>query len=292
MRERAFIHVAGPDGAGKTAFIEALLAADFGIVGCVRCRQDASLREERISGSMRDPELRRYAEAGASRAALYRFPEEDAEGFWDTDFMEDYLPVVLLEGENPLGYADLQVFVGPPLGQGESILRRVEVDQAAIRAAELERLQEATETQEGFKRLFLGLLGDASLVEMMLTGSKQVEEYRRDFQQNLDRLRQQPPPPPTEHWALQPGYEDMAGAGLILINGRSEEAKARGEALVAELPRLRKDEDVFNDVIRLKGDRRPVTAVVADLSDPKDAGLKKAIARVRRTVRRMVSDGG
>ena len=92
MRERAFIHVAGPVGAGKTAFIEALLVADLGIVGCMRCRKDPSLSKERETVSRRDPELRRYAEAGASRAALFRFPQEDAEGFWDSDFGQDYLP--------------------------------------------------------------------------------------------------------------------------------------------------------------------------------------------------------
>lgn len=292
MRERAFIHVAGPEGAGKTAFIEAVLAGDFGIVGCLRCRKDASLRKEKVSASMRDPELRRYAEAGASRAALFEFPEADPEGYWDSDFGQDYLPTVILEGDNPLGLADLTVFVAPPLAAGETLLRRVQVDRAKAHAAELERFEKATETQEGFLRLFQGLLGDEALAEAMLMKSGKADEYRKEFRSKLGQLRQQPPPPPTVHWALPPGYEEMAGAGLIVVNVPSGEARARGEALVAELPRLREDKEVYDDVVRLKGDRRPVTAVVADLSDPKDAGLKKAIARVRRTVRRMVSDEG
>jgi hypothetical protein len=38
--------------------------------------------------------------------------------------------------------------------------------------------------------------------------------------------------------------------------------------------------------VGLRGNKLPVTAVVADLVNPKDPGLKKAVARVKRATKR------
>ena len=43
---------------------------------------------------------------------------------------------------------------------------------------------------------------------------------------------------------------------------------------------------LFNDILGAHGTKIPITAVVANLNDPKDAGLKKALARVGRAMRR------
>jgi hypothetical protein len=48
---------------------------------------------------------------------------------------------------------------------------------------------------------------------------------------------------------------------------------------------VRKEDDLFDDILSFRGHRTPTTAVVANLGDPRDPGLKKAIARVRRTIR-------
>ena len=47
-----------------------------------------------------------------------------------------------------------------------------------------------------------------------------------------------------------------------------------------------KDEEVYRDVVGLRGNKLPVTAVIADLTNPKDAGLKKAVTRVKRATKR------
>jgi sugar phosphate isomerase/epimerase len=49
--------------------------------------------------------------------------------------------------------------------------------------------------------------------------------------------------------------------------------------------RLRKDKELVADILGTRGNRIPVTAVVADLADPNDPGWKKAIARTRRAIR-------
>jgi hypothetical protein len=71
---RVIIHVDGPPGAGKTAFVGRLLGALDAWVLAVRCRRDESLRQARESSSARDPEVRRHRVAGASDAGRFTFP--------------------------------------------------------------------------------------------------------------------------------------------------------------------------------------------------------------------------
>jgi hypothetical protein len=49
--------------------------------------------------------------------------------------------------------------------------------------------------------------------------------------------------------------------------------------------RLRADRAVFDDVLGWRGSRVPITAVVADLANARDAGTRKVVARVKRSVR-------
>lgn len=118
MRERTLVHVAGPAGAGKTTFVEALIAAlgDRGdLVLAARCVRDDRLRAPRETAPKTHPELRRYLEAGATGAALFAFPQEDeaTDAFFMTHLMEDYSEAVALEGDSPVAFVDLAVFVTP-----------------------------------------------------------------------------------------------------------------------------------------------------------------------------------
>ena len=89
----------------------------------------------------------------------------------------------------------------------------------------------------------------------------------------------------TEHWAVAGGYEGVEHAQLVVVNIRSEAERQRGEQLVADVGRLRTDPALFDAILGRRGSRIPVTAVVANLADPRDAGTKKAVARVRRALR-------
>jgi MoxR-like ATPase len=70
---RVIVHIDGPPGAGKTAFVERLLGALDEWVLAVRCRRDESLRQARGSSAARDPEVRRYRAAGASEGGRFTF---------------------------------------------------------------------------------------------------------------------------------------------------------------------------------------------------------------------------
>ena len=89
----------------------------------------------------------------------------------------------------------------------------------------------------------------------------------------------------VEHWAVSERLQGIERAGLVLVNIRDQSERPSAEQLVADVHRLRKDDAPFNDIIGWRGHRRPITAVVANLPDPGDAGRNKALGRVGRTIR-------
>jgi molybdopterin-guanine dinucleotide biosynthesis protein len=107
---RVLIHIDGPSGAGKTAFVERLVGALDEWVLAVRCRSDSSRRQARESSAARDPEVRRYRAAGASNAGRFTFPSDRdaADDFLTSRLLTDVSDVVVIEGDSPLRDADLR----------------------------------------------------------------------------------------------------------------------------------------------------------------------------------------
>ncbi len=286
MRQRALIHVEGPAGAGKTTLIEVLLRRLGEVVICVRATRDDSLRTPMESQPKMHPELRRYRAAGASGVALYRFPPShtDTDAFFVTNFMQDYSSAVFIEGDSPLEYVNLAVFVAPPLPAGTSLLRRILREHATRHTLALDGWERALESPAKLGRLLTGGFGEP-LLEAALADPGAFEQTRAEMVRELARLRAAPPPGPTEHWALIPSHVGIEQAQLVVVSARDDDERSRGHLLAQEVGRLRKDDAVFKDVLGFRGSRVPVTAVVANLAIPEDAGLKKTLARVKRAMR-------
>lgn len=280
------IHVGGPPGTGKTAFVEALLRSMHEVVICVRGVRDDSLRAPKESAPRADAELRRFREAGASAVACYRFPASGVgpDTFFMADFMQDYSTAVIIEGDCPLDYLDLAVFIAMPLPHGSSLLVRRERDHSAKRATSLDAWERAIERPDELARI-LTMGAREPLLERALANPQILAQARAELAMELARLRAAPPPKPTEHWALAPGYEGIERAQLVVMNARDEDERERGRTMAQEVIRIRQDDEVFKDVLGFRGSRIPVTVVVARLSIMKDPGLKKAVARVRRAIR-------
>lgn len=284
MRERALIHVAGPANVGKTTFIERLLDAEAAFAICVRAEHDPKLREDQVSAPKTHKELRRYSEAGAGSVALYRFGPRDADAFFTSDFMQDYSEAVFIEGDQPLDYIDLSVFVASPLAPGRSLLRRVRRDRKTAHEASIAQMESALDDPEALIRLIGGSLGEP-FVSMALKRPELFEDVRQSMSSKLAEVKRAPAPKPTEHWAIAEGYEGIEHAQLVVVNVRMDGQRADAGRVVEDLGRVRKDQAVFDDILGYRGNKLPITAVVADLSAPKDPGLKKAITRVKRAIK-------
>jgi hypothetical protein len=295
---RVIIHVDGPPGAGKTAFVERLLGALDEWVLAVRCRRDESLRQARESSSARDPEVRRYRAAGASDAGRFTFPSgrDAADDFFTSRLLTDVLDVVVIEGDSPLRDADLRAFVAPP-PVGQDLLVRERRDRAAQQRAQADAMQRLLDRPDGAARLLEQLVG-GPVVALAREQPELLEQARLSLLAGIGKVRAAPPPTPTEHWAVAAGYSGIERAQLVVLNTSEDAERERAQGLLDDIRRLRADRAVFDDVLGWRGSRVPITAVVADLADPRDAGTRKAVARVKRSLREVPgrygrgSDGG
>jgi hypothetical protein len=284
VRRRPIIHIAGPAGAGKTTLIERLLGAEVAFAISVRAHREEKRRREGESAPGKHAELRRYRNAGASAVALYRFGAPDTDAFYSSEVMEEYSEAVFIEGDCPVEFADLSVFVAPPPARGKSLLERVVRDHSAAHKASIQQFERALASPEAAARLLGAGLGEPFLA-MALARPKILETVHASMQAKLEEIRRAPPPPPTQHWALGKGYAGIERVQLVVVNVPCGAGREGGEQLLADIARLRRDEEVYRDVIGLAGNRVPITAVLADLRNPRDPGLRKALARVRRVMR-------
>ena len=286
MRDRRLVHVAGPRGAGKTTFVEVLLARRHGFVTVARCVRNDTLPRLRESSPRNHPELRRYLRAGAYAAALITFPAHPSTqmDFFETNLLMEYSTAVLLEGDDPLGNVDLRVFVAPPPEAGETLYVRRQVDVAAAHRAKIDAWERLLSGPEGMATWMDEIVG-IPLGDYVRGNPSRVEDVRASMLAGVAAARTAPPPTPVERWAVSERYQGIEHAGLVIVNVRDPAERAAAEQLVADQLRLRKDDVLFKDILGWRGQRTPITAVVADLTQPRDAGLVKAMARVRRTLR-------
>ena len=275
MIHRDFIHVEGPARAGKTTLVERLLTAESSkILMAARCEKDDGLTEPKEFASNTDEEVKRYRDAGASGVMRFRFPPDTSqESFFLTDMMQDYSQGVLVEGDAPSGFFfELTVFVAPPLPPGEALLLQVEGGPAFRRRRTLASVERKLGVKEAE---FLASLSGLELGAPALRFDREHEVVPFPRARRVARSS-------DLCWILARGYEAMAAAQDVVVNVRSPDERVCAEAMLQGIARIRKDKAIFRDVVGTLGDKRPITAVVADLSDPKDKGLKRALTRIRR----------
>ena len=121
MIERSYIHVGGPSGAGKTIFIERVLKSARHDLLVARCSLSDAVRKPRESAPSSHPELKRYRKAGAPVVAKFVFAAGNADDFFETDLLSQWSQAVLLEGDSPLRFVDLRVFVAHAPANGSPL---------------------------------------------------------------------------------------------------------------------------------------------------------------------------
>lgn len=290
MIRRAYVHVTGPPGGGKTVLVERILESFDGLVHVARCARVDELREPEETNPSGDPELRRYRAAGADGRCCYRFPRGSStvDDFFSTDLMADYSEAVILEGDLPVPYVDVTVYVAPTLPEGESLLVRQLRDRAREAREQAEERKRLLSTPGGADRVFKQLLGPEGLLAFR-PGSKgwnalrdgllpKLLEMKRESAKGLEQG-------PTEHWAIAQGYPGIEGAPVVVVNTRGQGERGVAEQMVLDLKRIRKDPEVFEDILGPCGSRIPITAVAADLADPRDPGTRKILGRIKRSMK-------
>lgn len=278
MIQRAFIHVAGPTGCGKTTFVEALLAAGESPMVVGRCTRDDSVRRMRESSPPRHPELQRYRRAGAWAAAVFTFTRDDANlvDFYESRLMLEYSRAVILEGDNVAGYADLEVFVAPAPLAGETLYVRRQRDVAAAQRAQAKAWEELLRQPDGMATWMEDVMG-LPLADFARSNPRVTEDVRSRMLEGIAQVRAAPPPRPVDHWAVSERFQGIGRAGLVVVNLRDPDERPAAEQLLVDLARLRKDDALFNDIVGWRGSRLPITAVVANLADPRDAGRRRLL---------------
>lgn len=284
MIQRALIHVDGPPGAGKTTLVEALFARPEHMIIAVRCVRDDTLPEPRESRVATDPELHRYRVAGAYAPARYAFPgTSDAhDAFFETDVMLGYSHAVVIEGDCPVSFTDMTAFVAPATG-GQLLVRR-ESDQPSRDREAIDAFEAVLNQPGGLEALLSKAVGSA-VGEFTSKLPELMEQQRQKALAQLTELRTRPATKPQVRWAVADPYRGIERARLVVVNIRDRTEQDTGEALLAEVARLRNDPEVFADIKGPRVNRTPITAVVANLTQPTDPGTKKALTRIRRTIR-------
>ncbi len=230
--------------------------------------------------------MQRYRQARAYATAMFAFPRHDPDPieFYQTQLMLNYSRAVILEGDNPAGYADLEVFVAPAPLAGETLYVRRQQDVAASQRARAEAWEELLRRPDGMSTWMEEVMGPA-VGDFVRKNPHVAEDARSRMLAGIAQVRSGPPPRSVEHWGISERFQGIQGAGLVVVNIRSSTERPAAEQLLVDLARLRKDDALFSDILGTRGHRTPITAVVANIADRRDAGRKKAVARVRRTIR-------
>jgi hypothetical protein len=175
------------------------------------------------------------------------------------------------------------VFVAPPPAAGQALLVRERRDRAAQQRAQANAIERLLRDPDGAARLLEQLVG-GPVVAFARERPELVEQARATLVAGIGKVRAAPPGPPAEHWAIAAGYAGIEHAQLVVVNTGEDAGRERAQGLLEEVRRLRADRTVFDDVLGWRGSRVPITAVAADLANPREVGTRKAVARVKRSI--------
>lgn len=296
MRNRKYICVQGPEGTGKTTLIQRLMNSTrraLWLVCRTRPAPSPELAGKWIYGTK---ESREIAEAGAVESCVYYLPGESQgihDLFWDSEFIQSYSDAIAFEGCDPPGVeSDLYVHVMRPLMDEEELtsLEEVEVCQidsrdylrmAGISLPEDARVLSEEENEQQLEEENEDLAGsDEDISEEIIEIPDELAELI------LRALERKPMPIKKKVWKPRPGHEEIARCGLVIINIHDEPERPAAERTRRQIEALRTRPELRADILGHRYDRLRVTIVIANLCDPRDPELRKALARIKRVVTR------
>jgi hypothetical protein len=112
--------------------------------------------------------------------------------------MDDFTHSVILEGDCPIPYVDVSVFVADPLEAGDTLLVRRTRDRAREAAEAFEKCERLLEEPDGVGMILEEYLGSA-MVSLLRRNPEAMENLRDQFRAGIQKARRGPPPEPTKH---------------------------------------------------------------------------------------------
>ena len=218
----------------------------------------------------------------AGRAVRLTFDEACGDAFYATEFMSDDSPAILIEGDMPAEFADLEVFVAPPPTDGGPLIRsRKKAGSKPLAAAAPKR----TSRNPVVQALLLQQEAERSLLETLLSAPRAVKVLHRDVLSFLKAAISGGERGDAEGDDIAPGFEPLETAGLCVVTYRDAAGREAAERYTEEIRALRTNTEALRRIFGPLARQRPATIVAANLRDPRDPGTKRAVARVRRAVR-------
>ncbi len=189
----------------------------------------------RASSPRTHPETQRYWQAGAYATAKFASPRHDPDPieFYQTQLMLNYSCAVILEGDNPAGYTDLEVFVAPAPLAGETLYVRRQHDVAAAHRAKADAWEELVRRPDGMSMWMEEAIGPP-VGDFVRKNPRLAEDARSRMLAGIAQVRSGPPPRPVEHWAVSARFQGIQRAGLVVVNVRDPAKRPAAEQLLVD----------------------------------------------------------
>jgi hypothetical protein len=289
MRDRRHIFFQGPEGSGKTTLIKRLVESSREALWLV-CRVRPSPKPKWDGRWDLTDENNVFDDTGVTEFGVYYEPPEPRDTvdfFWESDFILNYSDAIAYEGSDLRAVAaDLYVHVMRPLHEGEGLFSFGETEVDEIDAREcLEILglplpKDARLLRDEKRREIDDEEDDEAVTE------ERVEIPDTWAKLILKAVRNEPIRVKKRLWRLHPSHDRIARCGLVVINIHDEFERPAAERTRRMAEELRSRHEVRNDILGLGGERRRITIVVANLFNPRNPELRKALARIKRVLSR------
>jgi len=289
--------VDGTDNSGKTLLIQQYLKSNRSAWVSVARILETDDVDAPKADYKKTAELERISTDSVFSTMVYRYPPSQRskayEEFWDTTFIEEPTDAVFLEGAADFGLApDLHIFVTRPLAKNESLLRQDEIEIArldvkgvlefltGIKLDEVEMPDDEIEDDENLE------FSDDEIIEETITEiPDSIAEVIREAASGGYPLKR-------KGWFLPDTHQGLKGASMVIINIMDEAETEAARQLSEEIRRMHKEEEIIRDLSLRTTDGRRLTVFIANLANPKDSELKRAVARIKRVIRENSSPHG
>ena len=280
----------GSDNSGKTMLIQQYSKSNRStFVSYVRIQETEEV-DAPEADYKQTAELERVSTDEVFSTMIYRYPPQQRgkayDEFWDTLFVEEPTDAVFLEGSADFGLTPhLHIFVTRPLMKGESILRQEEIEFNRLNVRDviefltgIELKEVETPDNEMDDDENLQFADDEITDETIIEIPDSVAEL-------ILKAKSEGIPLKRQSWVLPDTHKGLKGASMVIINIRDEAEIEAARLFAEEIRRMHKEGDIVRDLSLRTTDGRRLTIFIANLANPKDSELKRAIARIKRVIR-------